>query len=127
MKGLNKVTLIGNLGKDPEISVLEGEITLAKFTLATNESYRDQNGDMQNITDWHSIVAWRNVAEKVGKYLHKGSHIYMEGKIKTRSFENKDGTKRYVTEIILDSFIMLDKTATTPNAEIDAIKTNRVA
>ncbi|MFN8437059.1 MAG: single-stranded DNA-binding protein [Cytophagales bacterium] len=123
MKGLNKVTLIGNLGKDPEISTLEGDITLAKFTLATNESYKDQNGNTQTITDWHNIVAWRNMAEKVGKYLHKGSHIYMEGKIKTRSYEDKDGTKRYVTEIIADSFIMLDKSTSSANAEIDAIKT----
>ncbi|MFN8438887.1 MAG: single-stranded DNA-binding protein [Cytophagales bacterium] len=127
MKGLNKVTLIGNLGKDPEISTLEGDIALAKFTLATNESYKDQNGNTQTITDWHNIVAWRNMAEKVGKYLHKGSHIYMEGKIKTRSYEDKDGTKRYVTEIIADSFIMLDKSTSSANAEIDAIKTERVA
>lgn len=127
MKGLNKVTLIGNLGKDPEISTLEGDIALAKFTLSSNESYKDQNGNTQTITDWHNIVAWRNMAEKVGKYLHKGSHIYMEGKIKTRSYEDKDGTKRYVTEIIADSFIMLDKSTSSANAEIDAIKTERVA
>jgi single-strand DNA-binding protein len=118
MRGLNKVTLIGNLGKEPEMNTLEGGITVAKFSLATTESYRDKEGNVQSETEWHSIVAWRNLAELAGKYLRKGSHIYLEGKIKSRSYEDKEGNKKYVTEIIADSFIMLDKP--TDKAEINA-------
>ena len=118
MRGLNKVTLIGHLGKDPEVQTLEGGIVVAKFSLATTESYRDKEGNMQSETEWHTVVAWRNLAEVAGKYLRKGSHIYLEGKIKTRSYEDKDGNKKYVTEIIADSFIMLDKP--TDKAEINA-------
>lgn len=118
MRGLNKVTLIGNLGKEPEVQILDGGIAVAKFSLATTESYRDKEGNLQSETEWHSIVAWRGLADLVGKYLHKGSHIYLEGKIKTRSYEDKEGSKKYVTEIIADSFIMLDKPA--DKAEINA-------
>jgi single-strand DNA-binding protein len=123
MRGLNKVTLIGNLGKEPEVQTLDGGIVVAKFSLATTESYRDKEGNVQSETEWHSIVAWRGVADLAGKYLHKGSHIYLEGKIKTRSYEDKEGSKKYVTEIIADgsplrSFIMLDKPA--DKAEINA-------
>ena len=122
MRGLNKVTLIGNLGKDPEIQVLDGGIHLAKFTLATSESYRDDKGDQHTDTEWHNIVTWRNLAEVVGKYLKKGSSIYVEGKIKTRSYEDKAGVKKYVTEIIADNLIMLDKADAKPSSkpEIDA-------
>ncbi len=118
MRGLNKVTLIGNLGKEPEVQTLEGGITVAKFSLATTESYRDKEGNVQSETEWHNVVAWRNLADLAGKYLRKGSHIYLEGKIKTRSYEDKDGNKKYVTEIIADSFIMLDKPS--DKAEINA-------
>ena len=121
MKGLNKATLIGNLGKDPEISTLEGGLTVAKFTIATNESYKDAQGNIQTVTDWHNVVAWRNLAEIAGKYLHKGSHIYLEGKIKTRSYEDKDNIKRYTTDIVADSFIMLDKPETSTITDIHAI------
>jgi single-strand DNA-binding protein len=109
MQGLNKVTLIGNLGKDPETQTLEGGIALAKFSLATSESYKDSEGVKQTQTEWHNIIVWRSLAEIAGKYLKKGSSIYLEGKIKTRSYEDKDGNKKYVTEIIADSFIMLGK------------------
>ena len=109
MKGLNKVTLIGNLGKNPELQELEGGITLAKFTLATSESYRDDKGNKHTDTEWHSILAWRNLADVAGKYLKKGSTIYLEGKIKTRSYEDKTGIKKQITEIIADNIIMLDK------------------
>ena len=109
MKGLNKVTLIGNLGKDPEVQTLETGIILAKFSLATSESYKDSEGVKQTQTEWHNIIVWRSLAEVAGKYLRKGSTIYLEGKIKTRSYEDKDGNKKYVTEIIADNFIMLGK------------------
>ena len=109
MKGLNKVTLIGNLGKNPELQELEGGITLAKFTLATSESYRDEKGNKHTDTEWHTILAWRNLADVAGKYLKKGSTIYLEGKIKTRSYEDKTGVKKQVTEIIADNIIILDK------------------
>lgn len=109
MRGLNKVTLIGNLGKDPELQILEGNISVAKFSLATTEAFKDTKGQIHTTTEWHSVVVWRTMADLAAKYLKKGSMIYLEGKIKTRSFEDKMGEKRYVTEIIGDSFIMLDK------------------
>lgn len=122
MRGLNKVMLIGNLGKDPEVQTLEGGIAVAKFSLATTESYKDDKGETHSQTEWHSIVAWRSLAEVAGKYLHKGSTIYLEGKIKTRNYEDKAGVKKYVTEIIADSLIMLDKPngGGTDKAEINA-------
>jgi len=109
VRGLNKATLIGQLGKDPETQVLDGGIHLAKFTLATSESYKDEKGNKHTETEWHSIIAWRSLAELSGKYLKKGSLVYVEGKIKTRSFEDKAGIKKYVTEIIAHSLILLDK------------------
>jgi single-strand DNA-binding protein len=109
MRGLNKVTLIGNLGKDPELQSLEENIQVAKFSLATTETYKDKAGNSRADTEWHTIVLWRNMATLAAKYLKKGSMIYLEGKIKTRSYDDKEGTKRYVTEIIGESFIMLDK------------------
>jgi len=109
MRGLNKVTLIGNLGNDPIIQNLEGNIKVAKFSLATSESFKDANGQNQTITDWHNIVLWRILADLAEKYLHKGSLIYLEGKLKTRTYDDKDGQKRYVTEVIAESFLMLDK------------------
>lgn len=118
MKGLNKVTLIGHLGKEPEVQTLEGGVALAKFSLATTESYRDSKGELHTETEWHSIVLWRNLAELAGKYLRKGSHIYLEGKLKNRSYEDKDGNKKYVTEIIAESLIMLDKAS--DKSEINA-------
>jgi single-strand DNA-binding protein len=114
MRGLNKVTLIGNLGKvgvapHPELQVLEGGFSVAKFSLATTESFKDDNGQTHTTTDWHNIVLWRGLAELAGKYLHKGSSIYLEGKLKPRSYEDKEGNKKYVTQIIAERFIMLDK------------------
>ncbi|TAG44720.1 MAG: single-stranded DNA-binding protein [Cytophagia bacterium] len=109
MRGLNKVTLIGNLGKDPEITKLEGNVSVAKFSLATAETYKDEKGESHTQTEWHSIILWRGLAEMAAKYLHKGSLVYIEGKIKTRNYVDKDEKTRYVTEIIADSLIMLDK------------------
>ena len=109
MRGLNKVTLIGNVGKDPDFQTLEGNISVAKLSLATSESYKDKNGATQSSTDWHNIVLWRGLADLAKSYLSKGSLVYVEGKIKTRSFDDKDGQKKYVTEIIAEQLILLDK------------------
>jgi single-strand DNA-binding protein len=109
MRGLNKVTLIGNLGKDPEIQTLQENIKVAKFSLATSESYKDDKGQMHTSTEWHNVVLWRGLAELAEKYLKKGSLVYVEGKIKTRSYDDKTGAKKYVTEIAAEEVIMLDK------------------
>ena len=108
MAGINKVILIGNLGKDPEVRHLENGATVASFSLATTESYKDRDGKKVQQTEWHNIVVWRKLAEIAEKYLTKGSKIYLEGKIRSRSWEDKDGNKRYTTEIIGDTFTMLD-------------------
>lgn len=109
MRGVNKVMLIGNLGKDPEIQILEGNVCVAKFPLATTETYKDKTGKLISQTEWHSVVLWRGLAELAQKYLHKGSHVYIEGRLKTRNWEDKDGHKKFATEIIGENLIMLDK------------------
>ena len=109
MRGLNKVTLIGNVGKDPDFQILEGNISVTKLSLATTESYKDKNGMAQSSTDWHNVVLWRGLADLAKNYLAKGSLVYVEGKIKTRSFDDKDGQKKYVTEIVAEQLILLDK------------------
>lgn len=107
MAGINKVILIGNLGKDPEVRALEGGAKVASFSLATTESYKNKEGQKVDSTEWHNIVVWRGLAEVAEKYLKKGSQIYLEGKIRTRTWDDKDGNKRYTTEIIADTFTML--------------------
>ena len=109
MRGLNKVTLIGNLGKGPEFQTLEGGVKVAKLSLATTETYKDEKGQSHSNTEWHTIVLWRSLADLAHNYLHKGSLVYIEGKLKTRSYDDKEGIKRYVTEIIAEQIIMLDK------------------
>lgn len=109
MKGVNKVILIGNLGRDPELQTLEGGTVVAKFPLATTESYKDRNGERHDQTEWHNIVAWRQLAEICGKFMHKGSMVYVEGKLKTTSWTDKDNNKRYRTDIVADTISMLDK------------------
>jgi single-strand DNA-binding protein len=107
MSGVNKVILVGRLGKDPEVRNLENGATVANFTMATSETYRDKTtGEKREITDWHNIVLWRGLAEIAQKYLHKGDMIYVEGKMRTRSWE-KDGITRYTTEVIGDNMTML--------------------
>ncbi|MFM7021632.1 MAG: single-stranded DNA-binding protein [Flavobacteriales bacterium] len=107
MAGVNKVILVGNLGKDPEVRYLEGGVPVANFTLATSETYKDKNGNRIEQTEWHNIVVWRGLAEIAEKYLRKGSQVYVEGKLRTRSWDDKDGVKRYSTEIIADNMTML--------------------
>jgi len=109
MKGLNKIMLIGNLGKDPEVQTLSGNIKVAKFSMATTETYKDDKGLTHALTEWHSIILWRGLADLAEKYLHKGTTVYLEGKNKTRSYDDKQGNKRYVTEIIGDHILILDK------------------
>ncbi len=107
MPGVNKVILIGNLGKDPEVRHLESGSAVASFSLATSDSYKDRNtGERVDATEWHNIVLWKGLAEIAEKYLKKGSQIYIEGKLRTRSWE-KDGITRYTTEVIGDRMTML--------------------
>lgn len=101
--------LIGNLGKDPDVQVLEGNIAVAKFPLATTETFKDRTGKLVSQTEWHTVVLWRGLAELAQKYLHKGSLVYIEGRLKTRSWEDKEGVKKYATEVVGDNLIMLDK------------------
>lgn len=99
MAGVNKVILIGNLGADPEVRSLESGVKVATLNLATSESYKDKNGERQTNTEWHRIVLWRGLADVASNYLKKGSQVYIEGKLRTRSYEDQDGKTRYVTEI----------------------------
>ena len=109
MKGINKVTLIGNVGNEPELKTLQDEISVAKINVATTESYRLKNGEVSSKTEWHTVIAWRGLATFVNQYIHKGSHLYVEGKIRYRQYEDKDGQKKYVTEIVADQILLLDK------------------
>jgi single-strand DNA-binding protein len=107
MAGVNKVILVGNLGKDPEVRHLESGVAVASFTIATSESYKDRNsGEKKTLTEWHNIVLWRGLAEIAEKYLHKGDQIYIEGRLRSRSWEGESGT-RYITEIVGDNMVML--------------------
>jgi single-strand DNA-binding protein len=109
MRGVNRVTLIGNLGKDPDVQYLEGNIGVAKFSLATTETYKDKTGRLVSQTEWHTVVLWRGLADVAQRYLHKGSLVYIDGHLKTRSWEDKDGNKKFATEIVGENLIMLDK------------------
>jgi single-strand DNA-binding protein len=124
MRGVNRVMLIGNLGKDPEIQNLEGNIAVAKFPLATTETFKDRSGKLVSQTEWHTVVLWRGLAELASKYLHKGSLVYIEGRLRTRSWEDKEGNRKFATEVVGDNLIMLDKrleggmnTSSVPSAE----------
>jgi len=109
MKGVNKVILVGNLGNMPEVKTLSDEVQVAKFSLATTEIYKDKDGQKQSQTEWHTILAWRGLADLAAKYLQKGSLVYVEGKLQTRTYQDKDGKNRYVTEIIAQEITLLDK------------------
>lgn len=107
MAGINKVILVGNLGKDPEVRYLEGGVAVANFTLATSENYKDKSGEKQTATEWHNIVLWRGLAEIAEKYLKKGNQVYIEGKLRTRQWQDKEGNNRYTTEVVGDNMQML--------------------
>ncbi len=104
---VNKVILVGNVGKDPEIRHLDSGVAVASFSLATSESYNAKNGERVTTTEWHNIVLWRGLAEVVEKYVKKGSRLYLEGKITSRQYE-KDGQTKYFTEIVANNMVMLD-------------------
>ena len=127
MAGINKVILIGNLGKDPEVRHLEGGVSVANFTLATNDYYKDKQGTRVERTEWHNITAWRGLAEMAQKYLKKGQQVYVEGKLRTRQYQDKDNQTRYITEIVADELTMLggrpQHDGTTPAAEQSAAAT----
>ena len=106
---INKVTLIGNVGGDPEIKSFDGGNSLARFSLATSENYKDKNGEWQQKTEWHTIVAWGALAEKAHSNLRKGTTLYLEGKLTHRSWEDNDGNKRYATEVVANYFRTIRK------------------
>lgn len=107
MRGVNKVILIGNLGKDPEIRYTTGGQAVANFTIATTDSYTNKDGERQENTEWHRIVAWGRLAEICGEYLTKGRMVYIEGQLRTRSWEDKEGNTRWITEVVARSMEML--------------------
>lgn len=104
-RSVNKVILLGNLGKDAELSSTTGGQSVCKFTLATNRAWKDKNGELQEETEWHSIVLWGKSAEALTRYLTKGQKIYIEGRIKSRTWEGKDGAKHYATDIVADQIV----------------------
>ncbi|HBF43431.1 MAG TPA: single-stranded DNA-binding protein [Desulfobacteraceae bacterium] len=109
MAGINKVILVGRLGRDPEVKYTPSGAAVANFSIATSEQWKDkETGEKQERTEWHKIVAWRRLGEICGEYLHKGSQIYIEGRLQTRSWEDRDGNKRYTTEVIAQNMQMLD-------------------
>lgn len=109
MRGVNRVVLIGNLGRDPDVQYLEGNIAVAKFPLATTESYKDKEGRTVSQTEWHTVVLWRGLAELAQRYLHKGSLVFIEGKLKNRNWEDAQKIRRFSTEVVADNLVMLDR------------------
>ncbi|OFX22649.1 MAG: single-stranded DNA-binding protein [Bacteroidetes bacterium GWA2_31_9b] len=107
MMGINKVILVGNVGKDPEIKHLDKGVSVARFSLATSETYKDKDNKKVTNTEWHNIVLWRGLAEVAEKYVKKGSPLYIEGKIRSRTWDDKDGKKHYATEIVADTMQLL--------------------
>lgn len=127
MAGINKAILVGNLGKDPEMRYTPNGVPVCSFPMATSETYKDRNtGERITQTEWHNIVIWRGMAETAEKYLKKGSQVFIEGKIKTRSWEDQQGQKRYTTEIVADVMQLLDRPnqSTTSNGPDARMTTN---
>lgn len=108
MSGINKVILVGHLGKDPEVRQLEGGVSVASFPLATSETF-NKDGKKVEQTEWHNIVLWRSLADVAAKFLQKGKLVYIEGKLRTRSFEDKEGVKKYTTEVVAENFTILGR------------------
>lgn len=117
---VNKVTLIGRLGKDPEVRTLDSGTNIAKFPLATDESYKDKNGEWQTITEWHNIIMWRDAAERAEKQLKKGFLVYIDGKLTNRSWQDENGNTRYITEVRANTFRLL-------RSEFTGERTNNVS
>ena len=118
MSGVNKVILIGNLGKDPEVRYLDSGVAVANFSLATTENYRNKEGEKVSQTEWHNVVLWRGLAEIAEKYLKKGSSVYIEGRIRNRKWEDKEGNTRYNNEILADNMTMLGGRSNDSNQDI---------
>ena len=118
---LNKVMLIGNVGKDPDVNFTPTGVKVAQFRMATSESWKDKDGAVQEHTDWHTIIAWRGLADIVERLIHRGSRIYVEGKIQTRTYDDREGQKRYVTEVVADNILLLDakRAEGTQNGEVE--------
>jgi single-strand DNA-binding protein len=108
MSGINKVILVGHLGKDPELRTLDGGVSVTSFPLATSETF-NKDGRKVEQTEWHNIVMWRGLADMAAKFLQKGKLVYIEGKLRTRSFEDRDGIKKYTTEVVAENFTMLGR------------------
>jgi single-strand DNA-binding protein len=107
-KNINKVILIGNVGKDPEVKYTPSGVAVAKFSLATNEKFKDKSGEWQERTEWHNILAWQRLAEIVGEYIHKGAKLYIEGKLQTSIWEDRNnGEKKYRVEIVAREIVLL--------------------
>lgn len=116
---VNKVILVGNVGKDPEVRHLDSGVAVANMPLATSETYTAKNGDKVTTTEWHNIVLWRGLAEVAEKYVKKGRQLYIEGRIRSRSYDDKDGNKRYITEIYADVMQMLGSKDSQQNENSD--------
>jgi single-strand DNA-binding protein len=106
---VNKVILVGNVGKDPETRYLDESTAMTKFPMATSETYKNKNGERVSNTEWHNVILWRGLAQVAEKYVKKGSQIYIEGRIKTRSYDDAEGNKKYTTEIVADQLQLLGK------------------
>lgn len=106
---INKVILIGNLGRDPEVRTLESGTKMVRFSVATNESYKDKSGEWQTLTEWHNVVLWRSLAERAERELKKGNMVYIDGKLTTRKWSDKDGQDRYTTEVVANTYRLLDR------------------
>jgi len=117
MAGVNKVILVGRLGRDPEVRYTPSGTAVANFSIATSEQWTNKDGEKQERTEWHKIVAWRRLGEICGEYLHKGSQIYIEGRLQTRDWEDRDGNKRYTTEVIAQNMQMLGSASKEGRAE----------
>ena len=117
MSGVNKVILLGNLGKDPEIRHLENGRSVANFSLGTNEKYKNKKGEPVSNTEWHNIILWSPLAEIAEKYLKKGSKCYIGGKLTTRSYDDKEGNKRYITEVVGRELTLLDSKLDSSNKQ----------
>ena len=125
MAGVNKVILVGNLGKDPEVRYLDSGVAVANFSLATTENYKNKEGERVSQTEWHNIVLWRGLAEVAEKWLKKGSSVYVEGKIRTRKWEDKEGNTRYSTEILGDNMTMLGGKPTSESSAESVVSSDK--
>lgn len=121
MRGINKVILVGNSGKETEYKTLKDGTPVAKLTIATTETYRLKNGETSTNTEWHPVILWRGLATLANQYIHKGSLLYIEGKLQHRQYEDKEGQKKYVTEVVADQIVLLDKREKTTGTEIENI------